>query len=681
MERRFYPCKRSEEPVGISEILEKVANKFDFKCEIEPYTERVIKYMKRIENTGFPNDNLSKSFKSNRLAYAVKMLSWRDSLICGECDSTCPYDVGIIGCLLEIENGFNAPGIADYIRKYECAVRKYGCAAEDYKDKTPLEIKLNCNQNVLNPIYRLLLDRFKKSEKVKITFGNAPSDENEGIGDSKKIIDLLRFGLLLQDEPRNLNHIINYLSFPIHPLDLEVRCDIVTSLIEMEEEEEEEEELKSLEKNDNIFYRIFTCHKKDKIIETFKEYCIALRNWAEETEYENDDLIFLSECCDDVGFLIEKSKHISLPELYFWLNHIDDVPILCADKFRSPREISIINGYQILPGKSNHIWEQKEIYDISKQKIDIDKQISYTRLNKLIQYPFEFVLTYICKLKEYYIRSNTLTSTKVGRDAHRTISKMFTEFKVSNGKIADAENIKQEFRNCIEGKYNTDNIENKIVVNKLCTSFDGFVDFIIEEKYTIEEVEKTRTFPVANGGFEFEITFIPDLVLKASDGKLFIIDFKWSALENFGRIIRYSRDLQLALYRKWYQLTRPNEIISGYGYFQLNTGKLYIPEEFSTNTKYNNSTIKIIKCKRRKTGIDSDKIYESAQNSYFFRINQLLTKGKMEQAENMDATGLEYYQEQEKRKLYPLNLVNLERKVIKKYAIHEPNKILKDDLK
>jgi len=180
------------------------------------------------------------------------------------------------------------------------------------------------------------------------------------------------------------------------------------------------------------------------------------------------------------------------------------------------------------------------------------KHISYSELKIWAECPFKHKLLYIDKLRKF--QGNEYTA--FGRSLHSLCESMLQDdlreedyddfFEGMFGReleqLGDPENLREKL---VEDMLEQAKKITPLILPELVNSFDDYEVFSIEEKL----YEKINDFLLDKYTFKGYI----DLVIKTSDGKYHIIDWKtcswgWDARKRTDRMVTY----QLTLYKKFF---------------------------------------------------------------------------------------------------------------------------------
>ena len=270
---------------------------------------------------------------------------------------------------------------------------------------------------------------------------------------------------------------------------------------------------------------------------------------------------------------------------------------------------------------------------------------SYSSMSTLIQYPYEWVLKYMAHVEDTGIESSSELFTLKGNLSHLVVQILFE--KIKNGELV-VENIDvdEEIDELLaelmpEYALSFGLPENKMeytaFVSGLKTSVKVLFDIVESNGLTFKESEYVVSGTIDSINIEGRV----DMLFMKDDIPV-IIDLKWTYSDKkYRKILEEEKALQLALYAK---LTGDNAIT---GYFLLSHGKLLtVDDRLSGNA--------IVQVRTDDHLNMNDRIIKKAVNSYRYRWEEL-KGGKIELAEDMPMSLIEYASDTESRNLLPLD--------------------------
>lgn len=293
--------------------------------------------------------------------------------------------------------------------------------------------------------------------------------------------------------------------------------------------------------------------------------------------------------------------------------------------------------------------QPKYAYIENAEKINWPTHESHSSLETLIQYPIDYVMDYVLKLRG----SNTIELEGVkrtqGNVAHAVIAELFspsadtTDYSEAFDKVINAygavllqkENImamkqlKTELKVCI------DNLKEIISSNNL---------EVLECEYPIDETDiGLRTAD----DIAIPVKGFVDMTLKDENGDVVVFDFKWTSSKRYyvGKL-QNNTAAQLVLYQQLIK-AKDNKNVAKCAYFLMPEGHLYSTSHFKGENSYR---------------IDIDEnavtdIFEKIKNSYKYRREEIMG-GRVENGEGLEPEYLDYGCNTEERNLMPLATYN-----------------------
>ena len=275
---------------------------------------------------------------------------------------------------------------------------------------------------------------------------------------------------------------------------------------------------------------------------------------------------------------------------------------------------------------------------------------SSSSLEKLIQHPFDYVMTYLLKFEPYGEEQLSDMAIVKGNVAHQYMHDL-----VENGGN-DIERMKQIHSADFE-KGILDAVQQKGAIlltrenglewgkfkNNLRFSIDRLLALIRKNGYRIvgSEVKIETKLPVI-GPF---VGYI-DLLLQDRNENYVIIDFKSSEGSTYEKKMDKRDIMQLILYKEAVKLIYRKDV-SVYGYWLLSRYK-FLTESASVE----GDDVVPSHTEPGEAATLKD-LFEQVKNSYVFRMDQI-RRGIIEEGEMMNLADIEYYQKQDTLNLYPL---------------------------
>lgn len=310
----------------------------------------------------------------------------------------------------------------------------------------------------------------------------------------------------------------------------------------------------------------------------------------------------------------------------------------------------------ILTQKGDLCREEEEIDIVSlttqnyykiEKPIEINREKeSYSSINTLIQYPFDYVLKYATEI--YDNANNEFSDIDITRGtvAHYVIETIFKKAEYDTAKAREIIRVEYDglFDSAVHCKgiillSKENGLEYTFTKEKLKESILSLLTIIEENNLTPYECEAEIECELEDiGKFEAKI----DMLLKNNDGYFVIFDFKWSENSNsYKKLLQESKEIQLALYERAV-VTHYEKAVVAKCYYLLPKCKLY------TCDNLNGSNIEKVS---KKENID---IIRLIINSYAYRKSEL-KEGTIEEGECKRLDDLNYHKEEN---LFPLKSDN-----------------------
>lgn len=273
------------------------------------------------------------------------------------------------------------------------------------------------------------------------------------------------------------------------------------------------------------------------------------------------------------------------------------------------------------------LYSSKYYYNIEQvPELQRDKE-SYSSIEKLIQYPFDYLVEYFAGLREYETGALPDMNTTKGKVAHHFIQKL-TE---------DAENNIEEMHNLFESEFDARldaSIEATGAILKLMENKVDLDDFTRQLKKTvpvlIDIMRSNNLTPVAcEKEFVHDLKEIGnfgaiiDMLLEDKDGNKVVFDFKWSKAKNYITKMKDGKALQLELYKQ--VLLASEEKVGKTAYYILPDAQLISYDVFIGNTDH---------IKKIDKPANYATLFSWIQNSFKFRKKEL-SGGKIEEGEQL----------------------------------------------
>ncbi|NRT16974.1 RecB family exonuclease [Flavobacterium sp. 28A] len=212
---------------------------------------------------------------------------------------------------------------------------------------------------------------------------------------------------------------------------------------------------------------------------------------------------------------------------------------------------------------------------------------SASSIESLIQYPFDWVINYVLKLRPTAIASIPEDNQLKGNIAHRVVEQLLLSAKEKNIYPIQfsEEEVTSNFQKIIqeEGMFfmqDESRFELSLFKKQFIESFQSLVQLINENNFKIISCEQ----PLAKEGdcfiaeLNMHIIGFIDLVLEDENGKPFIVDMKWTLSDKkYKEKIETEEAIQLSLYAAAMQSVDANSC----GYFLFNQNKFLSTKQLS----------------------------------------------------------------------------------------------------
>ena len=287
----------------------------------------------------------------------------------------------------------------------------------------------------------------------------------------------------------------------------------------------------------------------------------------------------------------------------------------------------------------------------NKQLLEMPATESYSSLDNLIQYPLDYVMDRILKLRDRSSTEMDSLATVKGNVAHAVIEAIFIG---ANAEIAAA--IKEHFdetlqrlteekgallllqENIIEWQLFSNQLKECLEVLLQIIQSNGLTVMGREHRVsnTIGLLKEKALDPTVNG-------FI-DMTLQNEAGEIFVFDFKWTSSRKYYKgLLEKNISIQLALYEHLMEKETGRPVVAT-AYFTMPWHKLY-----TTSALINDSpNVEHI------VPENDEALLLKIRNSYRYRREQLLD-GTIETAEGFPFDEIPYAMDQVDQQLVPLS--------------------------
>lgn len=276
---------------------------------------------------------------------------------------------------------------------------------------------------------------------------------------------------------------------------------------------------------------------------------------------------------------------------------------------------------------------------------------SYSSLDELIQRPFDYVMDYILKLKEYGKAIMDSMDLLKGHVAHAYVEMLTEEgeHKVSSMRQIHNSRFDEKLDFLIETKgalllLEENDLEFKRFKSMLKKSVDVLLDIIEQNQLTIVGAEQEYKANMPEIG---NMIAKIDYLLTDKNGDYVILDLKWSESKTYIDKIEQNKALQLAVYRavleKYLKDTGDMHKVSFTGFYILPRHTLYTVDD-TLNCR---NGVEVVEPQ------DNSDLMKLATNSYKYRMKQL-KDGVIEEGEGLELANMQYHKDAARCSLYPL---------------------------
>ena len=294
--------------------------------------------------------------------------------------------------------------------------------------------------------------------------------------------------------------------------------------------------------------------------------------------------------------------------------------------------------------------EEVELKIKKKRFIEIPDTESYSSLTNLIQYPLDYVMDRILKLRDRSSAEMNDVATVKGNVAHAVIEELFKgtakeiETNIANHFTETLQRMTEEKGAILLLQENI--IEWRLFSDQLKECLDALLQIIQTNELTVVGREhrvsnhiglmkdKTKD-PTVNG-------FV-DMTLQNKQGEIFVFDFKWTSSQKYHKeLLEKNASVQLALYEHLISLESDKPVVAT-AYFTMPWHKLFT----TSNRIAKGANVEHI------TPANEEVLLEKIKNSYRYRREQLL-QGIIENAEGCLLEEIPYVEDQKEKRLVPL---------------------------
>ena len=295
--------------------------------------------------------------------------------------------------------------------------------------------------------------------------------------------------------------------------------------------------------------------------------------------------------------------------------------------------------------------DEIELHIHNKQLVEMPVTESYSSLDNLIQYPLDYVMDRILKLRDRSSTEMDTVSTVKGNVAHAVIEELF---KGSTQEIASAinERFTETLQRLTEEKgaillLQENIIEWQLFSNQLKECLDALLQIIQVNELTVvgREHRVSNSIGLMNDkALDPTVNGFVDMTLQNQQGEIFVFDFKWTSSRKYHKgLLEKNASIQLALYEHLISLESEKPVVAT-AYFTMPWHKLY-----TTSPRIaEGANVEHISPE------NDDDLLLKIKNSYRYRREQLL-QGKIETAEGAELKEIPYAKKQADKGLVPLS--------------------------
>ena len=260
---------------------------------------------------------------------------------------------------------------------------------------------------------------------------------------------------------------------------------------------------------------------------------------------------------------------------------------------------------------------------------------SNTSLDKLIQFPFDYVVEYMAKLYEAGDAQLSDLDMTMGNVAHLVVEQWVNDFKGGNAPFALPDNLDDRINAAINQKgavllLPENQMECTSFIAKLKESLRTLADIILSQHLRPVGSEEELLVDLPEiGPFK---AFI-DLLLKDTKGRYVIFDLKWTMSGRHKESLEKNVSLQLELYRQAAKVHYGLDYLPRVAYYLLPQCKLVAADTFAPH-----NAIEQVKVDAARAQCN---LFEEIKAAVRYRRGELDT-GHIEQSELMPLDGIPY---------------------------------------
>ncbi|MBO7480853.1 MAG: PD-(D/E)XK nuclease family protein [Bacteroidales bacterium] len=266
-----------------------------------------------------------------------------------------------------------------------------------------------------------------------------------------------------------------------------------------------------------------------------------------------------------------------------------------------------------------YYYKIENVPDLKRQKE------SYSAIEKLIHYPFDYLVEYFAGLSEYETGALPDMNTTKGKVAHLFIQKLTEDADYSvdtmqnlfdtefDARLVSAVESNGAILNLTENKVELDDFKRRLKV-----TVPVLLDIMRKNNLTPVACENEFSVGLPDIG---NFGAIIDMLLKDKDDNKVVFDFKWSKAKNYISKMKDGKALQLELYKR--VLLAKGEKVGSTAYYILPEAQLISYDDFDGEKDH---------IKKIDKPANYVSLFTMIQNSFKFRKEEL-GNGKIEEGE------------------------------------------------
>ena len=284
--------------------------------------------------------------------------------------------------------------------------------------------------------------------------------------------------------------------------------------------------------------------------------------------------------------------------------------------------------------------------------------LSPTSISTLVEYPLDFMMERMLSIVSTGPSSIKDVKTTKGIVAHAVIEKLFAPRDGKSCSTADEiehrireefdEQVRAQIESCGAILYLPENrLDAELLKEQLRHCLDVLLEIIRENHLTVTGCEHlvTKDMGLLQNDKGWDMKGYIDMTLEDKNHHPVVFDFKWTSSKSYYRdLLTKNRSTQLELYRTMLGAEK-HDMVERTAYFLMPEAHLYSKERFEG-----------LHCSLLQPE-NQDNIVEQLRQSFFYRKKQL-EGGIVEVGEKFPANMLNYYNDTEEMRLFPLNIAD-----------------------